>query len=131
MKRIASPLSNVTARVTNLAVSRGGSAPPPYVDARVRFAELLRTRDRVVTIDDVEITARAFEPRIKRVEVSTASELGPQGVRQVDVVDVRVEPGDFADPEAELPRLGSLLELHLQQRVIMGRGVRVSVRSDA
>jgi len=130
MKRIASPLSNVTARVTNLAVSRGGSAPPPYVDARVRFAELLRTRDRVVTIDDVEITARAFEPRIKRVEVSTASELGPQGVRQVDVVDVRVEPGDFADPDAELPRLGSLLESHLQQRVIMGRGVRVSVRSD-
>lgn len=129
VKRIASPLSNVTARVTNLAVSRGGSAPPPYADARVRFAELLRTRDRVVTIDDVEITARAFEPRIKGVEVSTASELGPNGVRQVDLVDVRVVPGDFADPESELPRLGSLLESHLQQRAIMGRGVRVTVLS--
>jgi hypothetical protein len=131
VKRIASPLSNVTAKVANLAVSRGGSAPPPYVDARVRFAELLRTRDRVVTIDDVEITARAFEPRIKRVDVSTASELGPHGVRQVDVVDVRVTPADFADPESELPRLGTLLESHLQQRVIMGRGVRVTVLSDA
>jgi hypothetical protein len=131
VKRIASPISNVTARVANLAVSRGGSAPPPYADARVRFAELLRTRDRVVTIDDVEITARAFEPRIKRVEVSTASELGPHGVRQVDVVDVRVVPGDFADPESELPRLGSLLQTHLQQRVIMGRGVRVTVLSNA
>lgn len=127
VKRIASPLSNVTARVANLAVSRGGSAPPPYADARVRFAELLRTRERVVTIDDVEITARAFEPRIRGVEVSTASELGPNGVRQVDVVDVRVSPGDFADPESELPRLGSLLESHLQRRVIMGRGVRVTV----
>lgn len=131
VKRIASPLSNVTAKVANLAVSRGGSAPPPYVDARVRFAELLRTRDRVVTIDDVEITARAFEPRIKGVDVSTASELGPHGVRQVDVVDVRVTPADFADPESELPRLGTLLESHLQQRVIMGRGVRVTVLSDA
>jgi len=131
VKRIASPLSNVTARVANLAVSRGGSAPPPYVDARIRFAELLRTRDRVVTIDDVEITARAFEPRIKRVDVSTASELGPHGVRQVDVVDVRVAPSDFADPDSELPRLGTLLETHLQQRVIMGRGVRVTVLSNA
>jgi hypothetical protein len=131
VKRIASPLSNVTARVANLAVSRGGSAPPPYVDARIRFAELLRTRDRVVTIDDVEITARAFEPRIKRVDVSTASELGPHGMRQVDIVDVRVAPSDFADPDAELPRLGSLLQSHLQQRVIMGRGVRVTVLNNA
>lgn len=131
VKRIASSLSNVTARVANLAVSRGGSAPPPFADARVRFAELLRTRDRVVTIDDVEITARAFEPRIKGVNVSTASELGPHGVRQVDIVDVRVAPSDFADPESELPRLGSLLQSHLQQRVIMGRGVRVTVLSNA
>ena len=130
VKRIASPIANVTARVANLAVSRGGSAPPPFADARVRFAELLRTRDRVVTIDDVEITARAFEPRIKQVNVTTASELGPHGVRQVDVVDVRVAPGDFADPETELPRLGTLLQTHLQQRVIMGRGVRVTVLSN-
>ena len=131
VKRIASPLSNVTAKVANLAVSRGGGAPPPYVDARVRFAELLRTRDRVVTIDDVEITARAFEPRIKGIDVSTTSELGPQGVRQVDVVDVHVTPADFADPDSELPRLGTLLEAHLQQRVIMGRAVRVTVLSNA
>lgn len=131
VKRIASPLSNVTATVANLAVSRGGGEPPPYVDARVRFAELLRTRERVVTIDDVEITARAFEPRIKEIDVSTASELGPQGVRQVDIVDVRVTPADFADPDGELPRLRALLEAHLQQRVIMGRMVRVTVQSDA
>ena len=131
VKRIASPLSNVTARVANLAVSRGGSAPPPYVDARIRFAELLRTRDRVVTIDDVEITARAFEPRIRRVDVSTASELGPHGMRQVDLVDVRVASSDFADPDSELPRLGTLLQSHLQQRVIMGRGVRVTVLNNA
>ena len=130
VKRIASPIANVTAKVANLAVSRGGSAPPPFADARVRFAELLRTRDRVVTIDDVEITARAFEPRIKQVDVTTASELGPHGVRQVDVVDVRVDPRDFADPETELPRLSALLQTHLQQRVIMGRGVRVTVVHD-
>src|SRR5674476_1634415 len=78
------------------ASAYGGGAPPPYADARIRFAELLRTRDRVVTIDDVESTARAFEPRIKRVNVTTASELGPHGVRQVDVVDVGVTLGDFA-----------------------------------
>jgi hypothetical protein len=130
VRRIASPIANVTAKVANLAVSRGGGAPPPFADARVRFAELLRTRDRVVTIDDVEITARAFEPRIKGVDVTTASELGPQGVRQVDVVDVRVAPADFADPDTELPRLSSLLQTHLQQRVIMGRGVRVTVLSN-
>jgi hypothetical protein len=84
-----------------------------------------------VTIDDVEITALAFEPRIKSVDVTTASELGPHGVRQVDVIDVRVAPSDFADPESELPRLSMLLQSHLQQRAIMGRGVRVSVASSA
>jgi hypothetical protein len=43
---------------------------------------------------------------------------------------VRVSPGDFADPESELPRLGTLLQTHLQQRAIMGRGVRVTVLSN-
>jgi hypothetical protein len=45
-------------------------------------------------------------------------------------VDVRVAPADFADPDTELPRLSSLLQTHLQQRVIMGRGVRVTVLSN-
>lgn len=125
--RIDADLRNVTAQVANLTVSRGGSAPPAYADARLRFAQLLRTRERVVTAADVEAEARAFEPRIHAVRVEPRAEAGPGGVARVQRVTASVRPSDFADPEAELPRLRALLEEHLQGRMAIGQTVRVQV----
>jgi hypothetical protein len=127
--RIDAALQNVTAGVANLTVSRGGSAPPDYAAARLRFAELLRTRERVVTAADVEAVTRAFEPRIAAVRVEARAEPGPAGVVRVQRVTARLRPGDFADPEAELPRLRALLEEHLQERVALGQTVRVHVEA--
>lgn len=125
--RINASLANVTAQVTSLAVSREGKPPPAHADTKLRFAELLRTRERVVTAADVELAARAFEPRVAAVEVEGRAEPGPGGVARVVRVTARVHRADFAEPETELPRLCALLEEHLQARAVLGYQVRVSV----
>jgi len=127
LRRISSSLENVTAQITNLTPSRGGAAPPAYTDARLRFAEQLRTRERIVTSADVEITARAFDPRIRSVNVKAAPEVTHQGVQLVETVRVRVRSQDFADPEADLVALGDRLQSHLQSRATLGRSLRVEV----
>ncbi|HEX2207624.1 MAG TPA: hypothetical protein VHG93_08060 [Longimicrobium sp.] len=126
--RVDAELANVTLQVANLTVSRGGAAPPPYAPARLRFAELLRTRERVVTAADVEAVARAFDPRIAGVEVESRANAGPEGVTLTEEVTARVRPGDFADPEGELPRLRAALQEHLQRRSVLGHQVRVVIQ---
>ena len=131
LRRISSTLANVTASATNLTATAGGSAPPAYPDARLRFAELLRTRERIVTVADIEVVALAFEPRIQRVEVASATELTGQGLRLAEVVSVHVRPSDFADPEADLSRLEDQLARHLQERAVIGHHIRVRVEATA
>lgn len=114
---------------TSLVVSRGGSAPPAYAPAKVRFAELLRTRERVVTPADVDVVARAFEPRIAGADVRAVVEVGEGGAPQrVERVTARVRAADFADPTAELPALADALERHLAARAPLGTVIRVDVR---
>jgi hypothetical protein len=43
-------------------------------------------------------------------------------------VTARVRPGDFADPDGELPRLRAVLEEHLQARSALGHVVRVTLQ---
>jgi hypothetical protein len=127
LRRIGSSLANATARVTNLAVTRGGCGPPPFAPARTRFAELLLSRERVVTAADLEVTVRAFEPRVRSVCVACGSELHEGVLRRVERVTVRADPAAFADPEAEAIRLRAHLQRHLQERVVLGQRVRVEV----
>jgi hypothetical protein len=122
-------MANVTAQVANLTVSKGGAAPPEYAPARLRFAELLRSRERVVTAADVEAVARAFDPRIAAVAVASRAEAGPRGVERVDEVVARVRGADFADADGELPRLRASLEEHLARRSVLGHTVRVRVET--
>jgi len=130
IRQIGSPLGNVTAKVANLVPSRGGAAPPEYPPARLRFAELVRTRERVVTAADAEIAVRAFEPRVTRVSVTPITSLAGGQARQGQLVTASVTPGDFADPEAELPRLEAQLARHLQQRSVLGFDISVTVNAD-
>ncbi len=130
IKRIGSPLANVTAKVANLVPSRAGAAPPEYAPARLRFAELVRTRERVVTAADAEIAVRAFEPRTRGVTVEPLTAVEGGRSRQGQLVTVTVAAGDFADPEAELPRLETQLAQHLQQRAVLGFDISVRVVGD-
>jgi hypothetical protein len=127
VRRIGTSLANTTAQVTNLTVTRGGCAPPPFAPARVRFAELLRTRERVVTEADVEITVRAFEPRVRGVRVESVAELHDGALRRVEAVTAFLDPADFADPGAEVVRLRGQLQRHLQERAVLGQTMRVAV----
>ncbi|CAA9310721.1 MAG: hypothetical protein AVDCRST_MAG68-1197 [uncultured Gemmatimonadetes bacterium] len=127
VRRIGASLANTTAQVSNLTVTRGGCAPPPFAPARTRFAELLRTRERVVTEADVEITVRAFEPRVRGVRVESVAELHEGAVRRVEAVTAFLDPADFADPGAEVVRLRGQLQRHLQERAVLGQTMRVAV----
>ncbi|MBX3145451.1 MAG: hypothetical protein KF785_01665 [Gemmatimonadales bacterium] len=131
IKQIRSELArNPTARVANLTPTRGGAAPPAYTDARDRFAELLRTRERVVTPADIEIAAKATEPRIGQVKVASASQITDTGLELVTDVTVSVSPEDFADPEAELERLRTELEQYLGERCMIGQQIRVAIAEE-
>ena len=120
---------NPIARVASLTPSKGGAAPPVYSDARDRFAELLRTRERVGTAADIEIAVRATEPRIRAVAVEGASEITGAGLNLVTHVTVTASPDDFADPEAEFERLTAELERYLTERCMIGQRIHVVVRS--
>jgi hypothetical protein len=125
--RINGTLDNVVAQTVNLTTSRGGASPPPYNAARLRFAELLRTRERVVTTADYDIAARAYEPRIAAVSVEAMSEIADGALRAVDCISVQAPRAEFADPEADAVRLRDGLERHLTGRAVLGRSVRVTV----
>lgn len=131
VKQIRTELAkNPILRVANLTPSKGGAAPPAYSDARDRFAELLRTRERVVTAADIEIAARATEPRIGRVDVESASEITDAGLGLVTRVTAVVSPDEFADPEAELERLRTELETYLGERCMIGQRIIVAIRPE-
>lgn len=128
IKQIRTDLpNNPTARVASLTPSKGGSAPPAYADARVRFAELLRTRERLVTAGDIEIAVRSFEPNVRRVDVASASEITGAGLGLVTRVTAWVRPADFADPEAEFERLAAELERYLAERSMIGHRIAVAI----
>jgi hypothetical protein len=128
IKQIRTELpKNPTARVTSLTPTRGGAAPPDYADARIRFAELLRTRERVVTAGDIEVAARTVEDRIRGVVVDSVSEITSAGLGLVTRVTATVSPDEFADPDAELERLRLELEAYLSERCMIGQRIQVAI----
>lgn len=129
IRRVASALANVRLEVGNITATRGGADPQRYQDAKLRFAEQLRARDRVVTAADYEIACRSFDPRVTAAAVRGASEIVGGALRPVDLVTVTVERSRFADPDADFIRLAAQLTRHLSARATMGRRVVVSVQA--
>jgi hypothetical protein len=121
-------LRNPVARVASLTPSKGGAPPPPYLDARNRFAELLRTRERIVTAADIDVAARAYEPLLREIQVESASEITEAGLGLVTQVTAYASPDDFADPDTEFERLRTELQRYLEQRGMIGNRITVAVR---
>jgi hypothetical protein len=130
INQIGSPLANVTAQVSSLVPSLGGTPPPEYAPAKLRFAELVRTRERVVTAADAEIAIRAFEPRIRSVTVAPVTTIAGGRARQGQAITATIRAGDFADAASERPRLEAQLARHLQARAVLGFDVTVTVTID-
>jgi hypothetical protein len=130
IRQIGLPLTNVTAHVANLVPTRAGAAPPEYAPAKLRFAELVRTRERVVTAADAEIAARVFEPRIRAIAVAPISSMVSGYARHGQRVTATIRRSEFADADGEAPRLEAQLTHHLQQRAVLGFDVVVTVVID-
>jgi len=127
IRTILDRTGNVTLQVHNIASSRGGASPPDFSMARLRFAELLRTRERVVTVSDFEIAARAYDSRIESVMVDAIAETTGRALQPVDLVRAVVSRSKLSDPDADRLRIEQGLQRYLSQRGVIGRAVRVQL----
>jgi hypothetical protein len=125
--RLGLKAMNPTLRVHNVLPSRGGTNPPDYARSRVRLAEALRSRDRVITTADFEFLTQAFDARLAEVRVEHEATLVDRRLQTVHVVRCRVRETDLGDPESDAPRLRDRLQRHLQDRALIGQVVRVDL----
>lgn len=116
-------------RLANPTSAAGGSDQEEFSKAQARFAEALLSRDRIVTRADLTNAVRAFDTRILSTQVEPTVRRTRQGLQRVERVRVRVNPDDFADPQAELPILKDGLLKHLSGRFPLGTEVTVDVAS--
>lgn len=113
--------------MTSLTGAAGGSNGETLNVARQRFAELILTRERVVTHADLEAVVRTYEPRARRVECRPTLARTASGLRRVQRVTVTLERGSFILPEVESEVLKRELTLRLQARALLGLEVEVEI----
>jgi hypothetical protein len=110
-----------------VTVAVGGTDGESFEDARRHFAQLLLSRERVVTHADLEAGIMAFEPKIRAVHCQPALERTPAGLRRVHRVTAVLDRNAFTLPDEEARLLQRTLEAHLQERAVLGLEVRVEV----
>jgi hypothetical protein len=113
--------------VTNATAAAGGTDVEAFGSARLRFADALLSRDRIVTRDDLRHAVRAFDARIHEADLTTGAIRTPQGLQRAEHVSVRIDDDDFVDPAAELPMLQHDLQRHLTGRFPAGTVVTVDI----
>jgi hypothetical protein len=123
LSKVATP----TLALSNVTVAAGGTDGESLQEARRRFAELLLSRERVVTHADLEAVIMAFEPKIRAVRCQPALERTPAGLRRVHRVTAVLDRNAFTLPDEEARLLQRTLEAHLQERAVLGLEVRVEV----
>jgi hypothetical protein len=116
-----------TLALSNVTVAAGGTDGERFEDARRRFAELLLSRERVVTHADLEAVVKAFEPKVHEVRCQPALERTPAGLRRVQQVTAVLDRHTFTAPDEEASLLRRMLEAHLQERAALGLEVRVGI----
>jgi hypothetical protein len=123
LRKVAAP----TLALSNVTVAVGGTDGESFEDARRHFAQLLLSRERVVTHADLEAGIMAFEPKIRAVRCQPALERTPAGLRRVHRVTAVLDRNAFTLPDEEARLLQRTLEAHLQERAVLGLEVRVEV----
>jgi hypothetical protein len=114
-------------RVTNSTAATGGLDIEEFGGARLRFAEALLSRDRVVTQNDLVHVARAFDARIRQADMTTGVRRTSEGLQHAVQVRVHVDRADFVDPATELAILTWDLQRHLTARFPAGTNLTVAV----
>jgi hypothetical protein len=123
LRKVTAP----TLAISNVTVAAGGTDGESFEDARRRFAELLLSRERIVTHADLEAVSKAFEPKICEVRCQPALERTPAGLRRVQRVTAVLDRNTFTSPDEEASILQRTLEAHLQERAVLGLDVRVEI----
>lgn len=115
-------------KVSNLTGAEGGTNGEGLQEARMRFAEALLSRDRIVTRTDLLVAARAFDRRITEASVSSKVQRTPRGLRRVNLVSLLLDGESFHDVEEELRVLKEELSTHLRERFVYDTELEVEAR---
>ncbi|HEX9001043.1 MAG TPA: hypothetical protein VGB07_14150 [Blastocatellia bacterium] len=117
-----------TLEIRNLTQAKGGDDGETLPHATERFTEMLLSRERPVTLPDLEAVVKTFEPKIREVKAESVLERGADGLHRVQRVTVMLDHNDFALPEEEAAILKRELETTLQERSLLGLKVRVEAK---
>jgi hypothetical protein len=116
-----------TLKITNLNRAAGGSDGDSFNESRRRFADLLLSRERPVTLPDLEAMVKAFEPKVRAVGAQSALERRSDGLHRVQQITIAMERESFALAEVEAEVVRRELEVELQRRALLGLEVRVKI----
>ena len=117
-----------TLKVGNLTGAEGGTDGEGLQEARMRFAEALLSRDRIVTRADLLVAARAFDRRIIDATVSSKLKRTLRGLQRVHLISIMLDRGSFLDLEEEVRVLKEELTSHLLERFVYDTELEVEVR---
>jgi len=117
-----------TLEIRNVTGAAGGDDGADLVETRLRFTEMLLSRERPVTYPDLEAMTRAFEPKIRAVEAAPVLEREADGLHRVQRVTITLDRDAFVLPEVEADILKRELESSLQERSLLGLEIRVVVK---
>jgi hypothetical protein len=114
-------------RMTNPTSAAGGVNQEEFKDAKLRFANALLSRDRIVTGEDLNCIARSFDARILEAESLPTLMRTKHGLRRAEHVRIHVNPDDFLDPSNELRVLKDELTRYLRERSLHGTDLQLEV----
>lgn len=114
-------------RVINPTSAAGGTDGETFDQAHARFSEVLLSRDRIVTRNDLANAVYAFDRRILDVRVAGAFERSQSGLQRVQRVTVALDREDFIDPDIEARFLLEDLAGMLRSRTLLDIETRVDM----
>jgi len=116
-----------TLRIANPVAAAGGTDDEGYSSTRVRIAETLLSRDRIVTENDLITAVRAYDRRIVEAEVSSRLVRTTHGLRRVQQVKAKLDRDGFTDAPVEVELLKNGLTHHLEARLLHGTGLSLGL----
>jgi hypothetical protein len=104
------PDESMTLRINNPMPAAGGTNGESLASAQARFSRAVLSRDRLVTIADLEFAIRGFDVRITAASVKSSLELTAHGLARVQRVIVTLDQNLFQQPDEESRILRDELE---------------------
>ena len=117
-------------RIDNAVQAAGGTDSVPYQEGFAHFADMIRSRERLVTRLDIELFVRSIEPRIQDVTIAPLLERRPGwGLQRVYAIKLGVRKDDFTEPTLETELLANTISSELHKRSPIDIQFHVSTES--